>query len=68
MTVHLDKFSEMFCCLQVMNLKDTEILQVINLEPKFPIEVFLVVKQCEDRLANQGVEKVLSLSKSTIGT
>lgn len=46
-----------------MKLSDMESLQLMNLRPNLPIDVFLAVDQCEERLGEKNVEKILELAK-----
>lgn len=58
----LDEFQK---AAEAMKLKGTEILQLINLEPRAPIDVFVAVDQCEERLGEERVQGIMELARGT---
>ena len=45
-------------------LKDAERLQLLNLRPKQPVEVYLVVEEAEERLTEDDAERLIQLINS----
>lgn len=44
-------------------MSDVESLQLTNLRPNLPIDIFLAVGQCEERLDEKNLDKLLGLAK-----
>lgn len=51
---------------QAYRLTRSELLQLANLAPRTPVEVHLVVADCEARLGEAGVEAVLAAVEARI--
>ncbi|KAG2439837.1 hypothetical protein HYH02_010470 [Chlamydomonas schloesseri] len=62
-SVQLQQF---FDSLQAYRLTRGELLQLANLAPRTPVEVHLVVADCEARLGEAGVEAVLAAVEARI--
>ncbi|GIL84215.1 hypothetical protein Vretimale_15851 [Volvox reticuliferus] len=54
------QLQEFFDVLQPYNLSRGELLQLANLAPRSPVEVHLVVADCDVRLGDEGVEAILA--------
>ncbi|KAJ2822053.1 hypothetical protein FBU31_004708, partial [Coemansia sp. 'formosensis'] len=48
------------------NLTKAEILQIINLRPKKPVELFLIIEECEERFGDEDVEGIMRVVTSTL--
>ena len=48
-------------------LKDAERLQLLNLRPKQPVEVYLVVEEAEERLTEDDAERLIQLTNGAGG-
>ncbi|KAG2498440.1 hypothetical protein HYH03_003698 [Edaphochlamys debaryana] len=55
-----EQLTEFFSLLEAYNLSQGELLQLANLAPRTPVEVHLIVADCESRLGDEGVETVLA--------
>ncbi|CAK0770717.1 hypothetical protein CVIRNUC_003795 [Coccomyxa viridis] len=49
--------------LKALGLNRGEQLQIANLRPSAPVEVYLIVKDCESRLTGDQVDELLALVK-----
>ncbi|GLI66224.1 hypothetical protein VaNZ11_009919 [Volvox africanus] len=49
-----------FDVLQPYNLSRGELMQLANLAPRSPVEVHLVIADCDVRLGDEGVEAILA--------
>eukprot|EP00198_Chlamydomonas_reinhardtii_P004081 XP_001693417.1 peptide-receptor component [Chlamydomonas reinhardtii] len=61
-----EQLQQFFDALQAYRLTRSELLQLANLAPRTPVEVHLVVADCEARLGEAGVEAVLAAVEARI--
>ncbi|GLC37136.1 hypothetical protein PLESTB_000984100 [Pleodorina starrii] len=54
------QLQEFFDALKPYNLSRGELMQLANLGPRSPVEVHLLVADCDSRLGDEGVEAVLA--------
>lgn len=53
--------------IQPLKLVKSEVLQLINLRPAAPVEIHLVVEQCEERLTTEQVEELITTLQTHLG-
>lgn len=47
-------------------LTKAETLQLINLRPKSPVEAYLIIEQCDDRLTRDDLEAIVNIISETL--
>ncbi len=52
-------------CAQPFNLSRAEVLNLINLCPSSPVEVFLVVDNCDQRLTDEQARALVTYTHTT---
>uniref|UniRef100_A0A5S6QR94 DNA-directed RNA polymerase III subunit RPC9 n=1 Tax=Trichuris muris TaxID=70415 RepID=A0A5S6QR94_TRIMR len=52
--------------LHSYKLSKSEVLQIINSNPKVPVELYLIVDNCEDRFEEEHVKDILHLLKENV--
>jgi len=48
-------------------LTEAEIIQILNLLPRHPVEVHLIIEECDQRLDEDKVQKVIDVVLSFFG-
>jgi len=48
------------------HLTAAEMVQIANLRPRSPVEVQLVVEECEERMTEEEVEELIEIVASTL--
>uniref|UniRef100_A0A061RUZ3 DNA-directed RNA polymerase III subunit RPC9 n=1 Tax=Tetraselmis sp. GSL018 TaxID=582737 RepID=A0A061RUZ3_9CHLO len=59
----LMKFLE---AVQEFKLSKTEILQIINLKPSTMVEMYLIIQDCDERLNEEALEKLLDRTQQLL--
>ncbi len=64
----LDTVKELFRAVSEFGLTKAETLQLLNTRPETPVEIQLIVEECEERLSEQRVDELLGVVKSVLAT